>query len=63
MDGLDAAGRGVDEVDVPQGPLKLLEIGEVVVDDEDDGRGPGLGLFRLLTGHLRSGLPKSDKRI
>jgi len=60
MDGFDAAGRRVDRVDVPEGPLELFEVGEVVVDDEDDGLGPRLGLFHLLTGHLGSALPGSD---
>jgi hypothetical protein len=57
VDGFDAARRGVDRIDVPEGPLELLEIAEVVVDDEDDGRGSGLRLVHVLAGHLRSALP------
>jgi hypothetical protein len=63
LDGLDAARRRVHGVDVPQGPLEFLEIGEVVVDDEDDGQGVRGCLFHLLSRHLRSGLPGTQEPL
>src|SRR4030042_2073456 len=63
VDGFDAARRGVNRVDVPKGPLELFEVGEVVVDDEDNGLGARLGLFHLLSRHLGSGLPAAHGHI
>jgi hypothetical protein len=56
VDRLDAARRRVDGIDVPQGPLELFEIGEVVVDDKDDGEGRLRRLFHLGLRHLGAGL-------